>query len=114
VASADVYVTAGPHETFALSVIEAQASGLPVVGVDAGALRERVPEELGYLGPVDDARAMAVNIVLAAADRAAIGARARRYVEQHFGWDSTFRRLISQYEAQLHRIIRALPSNQDP
>jgi alpha-1,6-mannosyltransferase len=110
-ASADIYVTAGPHETFALSVVEAQASGLPVAGVDAGALRERVLDGLGYLGPVDDARAMAINIVRAAADRAAIGARARRYVEQHFGWDSTFRRLISQYEAQLDRIIGARPSN---
>lgn len=39
-AAADIYVTAGPHETFGLSVIEAEASGLPVVGVDAGALRE--------------------------------------------------------------------------
>lgn len=47
-ASADIYVTAGPHETFALSVIEAQAAGLAVVAVDAGALRDRVPEGLGY------------------------------------------------------------------
>lgn len=59
--SADIYVTAGPHETFGLSVIEAQASGLPVVGVDAGALRDRVPPDVGYLGPAGDAAAMVDN-----------------------------------------------------
>lgn len=68
-ASADIYVTAGPHEAFALSVIEAQASGLPAVGIDAGALRDRIPPGTGYLGPVDDADAMAANIVRAAAER---------------------------------------------
>jgi alpha-1,6-mannosyltransferase len=96
-ASADVYVTAGPHETFGLSVIEAQACGLPVVGVDAGALRDRVPPGLGYLGPVDDASAMAENIVKAVAERAAIGERARRHVESNFRWDITFRRLLACY-----------------
>jgi alpha-1,6-mannosyltransferase len=101
IASADIYVTAGPHETFGLSVIEAQASGLPVVGVDAGALIERVPDRLGYLGPVDDPAAMAANIVKAALDRQAIGARARRHVERRFGWDSTFRRLLDCYANRL-------------
>jgi alpha-1,6-mannosyltransferase len=96
-ASADIYVTAGPHETFGLSVIEAQASGLPVVGVEAGALRDRVPERLGFLGPVDDSSAMADNIVKAARDRRTIGERARRHVERRFGWDSTFRKLLECY-----------------
>jgi alpha-1,6-mannosyltransferase len=111
-ASADLYVTAGPHETFALSVIEAQASALPVVGVDAGALRERVPEGLGYLGPVDHALAMADNIVRAAAERAVIGARARRYVEQQFGWNSTFRKLLHCYATALEGVTGVLPSSQ--
>jgi alpha-1,6-mannosyltransferase len=101
IASADIYVTAGPHETFGLSVIEAQASGLPVVGVDAGALRERVPERLGYLGPVDDPVAMAGNIVRAARERLVLGQRARRHVERRYGWDSTFRNLLNCYADRL-------------
>jgi alpha-1,6-mannosyltransferase len=109
-ASADIYVTAGPHETFGLSVIEAQASGLPVVGVNAGALRDRVANGLGHLGPVDDAQAMADNIVRAAAARAAISERARRYVEQQFGWDATFRKLLDCYTTQLGRLAGVLPS----
>ncbi len=102
-ASADIYVTAGPHETFALSVIEAQACGLPVVGVDAGALRERVPEDLGFLGPVDDAQAIADNIVRAARATAGIGCRARAHVERHFSWNSAFRKLVACYQAELAR-----------
>lgn len=100
-ASADLYVSAGPFETFAISVIEAQASGLPVVGVNAGALRERVPYGLGALGPVDDAEAMAANIVRAAHDRAAVGARARAHIVEHFGWSKALGKLLASYEAKL-------------
>jgi len=111
-ASADIYVTAGPHETFGLSVVEAQASGLPVVGVNSGALTERVTEGLGFLGPVDDADAMAENISKAAAQRQEIGRRAREHVEQTYGWSSTFGRLIELYDdcGKLQR--HALPSDQ--
>jgi alpha-1,6-mannosyltransferase len=100
-ASADIYVTAGPFETFALSVIEAQACGLPVVGVDAGALRERVPRGLGYLGPVDDANAMAANIARAASERGALGAAARIHVEQNFAWRHAFATWLACYGAPL-------------
>ena len=109
-ASADIYVSAGPHETFGLSVIEAQASGAPVVGVRAGALIDRVPDGLGYLGPVDDAQAMADNIVRAAAEREAIGRRARRHVETHFAWDRTFRQLMARYEEKIRALWAPVPS----
>ena len=51
------------NETFGISVIEAQASGLPVVGVAAGAMVDRVTDGIGRIGPVDDAEAMARNLV---------------------------------------------------
>jgi alpha-1,6-mannosyltransferase len=100
-ASADVYVSAGPFETFAISVIEAQASGLPVVGVEAGALLERVLPGLGRLGPVDDAEAMANNIMLAARDRSAASARARAHIADNFGWPNALGKLLACYEAKL-------------
>jgi alpha-1,6-mannosyltransferase len=96
-ASADVYVSAGPFETFALSVIEAQASGLPVAGVDAGALRERVREGLGYLGPVDDAPTLAASIVKAVRERASIAQRARAHIVRNFSWPRAFARLLDCY-----------------
>lgn len=96
-ASADSYVTAGPHETFALSVVEAQASGLPVIGVAAGALLDRVPPGTGRLGPVGDAAAFAANIAEAAAEREALGRAARAHVAATFSWDRTFERLLAAY-----------------
>ena len=43
-ASADIYVSGMADETFGVSIIEAQASGLPVVGVAAGAMIDRVTD----------------------------------------------------------------------
>lgn len=62
-ASADIYVSGMADETFGISIIEAQASGLPVVGVAAGAMIDRITPDIGRLGPVDDAAAMAANIL---------------------------------------------------
>lgn len=94
-ASADVYVSAMADETFGVSVIEAQASGLPVVGVAAGAMLDRVDEETGRLGPVDDSSAMAANILeVLRSDRPAMGRAARAHVEGQFSWDRTFQILF--------------------
>jgi alpha-1,6-mannosyltransferase len=62
-ASADIYVSAMADETFGISEIDAQASGLPVVGVAAGAMVDRVTPDIGRLGPVDNSSAMARNII---------------------------------------------------
>lgn len=97
-ASADIYVTAGPYETFGLAVVEAEASGLPVVGVDAGALRERVQPAWGLLGPVGDARSMAENILAVARARDRLGAAARAHVlEAGYDWSDSFRKLFGRY-----------------
>ncbi|HEX5237733.1 MAG TPA: glycosyltransferase, partial [Sphingomicrobium sp.] len=40
-ASSDIYVSGMADETFGVSIVEAQASGLPVVGVAAGAMIDR-------------------------------------------------------------------------
>jgi alpha-1,6-mannosyltransferase len=100
-ASADIYVSAGPFETFGISVLEAQASGLPIVGVNAGALRERVLPGLGALGPVDDAEAMAANVVHAAQQRASIEPRARAHIAEHFSWSKALTKLLASYQAKL-------------
>jgi alpha-1,6-mannosyltransferase len=86
-ASSDIYVSAMPNETFGVSVIEAQASSLPVVGVAAGAMLERVLPGMGKLGPVGDAEAMAANIEeVWRDDPRAAGARARAHVAGEFSW----------------------------
>ncbi|WP_114226984.1 MULTISPECIES: glycosyltransferase [Sphingomonas] len=86
-ASSDIYVSAMANETFGVSVIEAQASGLPVVGVNGGAMPERVRPGMGLLGPVGDAGAMAANIVeVWQSDRIQMGRMARDYVAGEFTW----------------------------
>jgi alpha-1,6-mannosyltransferase len=95
-ASADIYVSGMADETFGVSIVEAQASGLPVIGVAAGAMIDRVTEAVGRLGPVGDARAMADNIL--AVWNAGSGAfvhQARAHALQ-FSWDSSMEALFTR------------------
>ncbi|MBS1239697.1 MAG: glycosyltransferase family 1 protein [Proteobacteria bacterium] len=102
-ASADLYVSAMADETFGISVIEAQASGLPVIGVDSGEMPARVPPGLGLLGPVDDAEAMAKNVMqLWRGDHLAVSRAARDHVVDRYSWERTFSRLFYEvYPAAL-------------
>lgn len=104
-ASSDIYVSAMADETFGLSVIEAQACGLPVVGVASGAMLERVPPGLGLLGPVDDIDAMARNVMqMWRSDRRLIATAARSRVALRYGWQRTFDRLFGEiYPLALRR-----------
>ncbi|WP_420605894.1 glycosyltransferase [Novosphingopyxis sp.] len=96
-ASSDIYVSAHPYETFGMSIVEAQAAGLPIVGVDGGAMIDRVPEGTGLLGPVDDAGAMAANIrKIWHGSRAAMGEAGRALVTERFTWDRTFDTLFNR------------------
>jgi len=95
-ASADLYVSGMADETFGISIIEAQASGLPVVGVAAGAMVDRVDDSIGRLGPVGDSAAMAANILdLWAGDLPAMRQRALAHARQ-FGWDKSMDSLFGQ------------------
>ena len=93
-ASADIYLTGMAFETFGISIIEAQACGLPVVGVAAGAMIDRVPPEAGALVPVGDAEAMsAAALSVWNDDRAAMGDAARALAEP-YSWAAAMERLF--------------------
>ena len=102
-ASADIYVSAMADETFGVSVVEAQASGLPVVGVASGAMPDRVPEGIGLLGAVDDVETMARNVIdVWQGDHAAMSIAARAHVADRYSWSGTFERLFNEvYPAAL-------------
>jgi 1,2-diacylglycerol 3-alpha-glucosyltransferase len=56
----DIFMTASASENLPLSIIEAMATGMPVVGVDSLGIPEIVRDgENGFLVPPDDAEAMA-------------------------------------------------------
>jgi alpha-1,6-mannosyltransferase len=95
-ASSDVYVSGMADETFGVSIVEAQASGLPVVGVAAGAMIDRVDDSLGRLGPVGDPAAMADNILAVwNGDRRDMADRARACALE-FSWDSSMEALFGR------------------
>src|SRR5579884_3926848 len=110
-ASADIYVSAMADETFGVSIVEAQASGLPVVGVAAGAMIDRVTHAVGRLGPVDDSAAMARNIVdILHSDREALAAEARAEALK-YSWDRSMELLFGQvYPSAFARRADALVS----
>lgn len=93
-ASADIYVSGMADETFGISIVEAQASGLPVVGVAAGAMIDRVTNSSGRLGAVGDAAAMAQNILAVwNGDRRAMGEEARAEALR-YSWDNSMEALF--------------------
>lgn len=93
-ASADVYVSGMADETFGISIIEAQASGLPVVGIAAGAMIDRVNESTGRLGAIDDSAAMAANIVEILSSDHGLMSRAAVAQAHHYGWDRSMEQLF--------------------
>ncbi len=96
-ASCDAFVHAGDRETFGLVVLEAMASGLPVVAVGGGAITELVQPH-GLVVGRRDARALADGVVAAfGAGTREMGLEARSWVEQHYTWDTVLRGLAGLY-----------------
>ncbi|HWI88126.1 MAG TPA: glycosyltransferase [Sphingomicrobium sp.] len=110
-ASADIYVSAMADETFGVSIVEAQASGLPVVGVAAGAMIDRVTPAVGRLGPVNDANAMGRNIMeVLRSDRSAMASEARHEALK-YSWDRSMELLFGEvYPAAFARRQQAAVS----
>lgn len=100
-ASADLYLAAGPGETFGLSVAEAMASGLPVVAVDSGAVPDRIQGsgagELYTRGDPGSARRALERMV----GRLGTGlrSRAREHALREYGWGKSFDALLDLYQA---------------
>ena len=95
-ASADIYVSGMADETFGVSIVEAQASGLPVVGVAAGAMIDRVTDRIGRLGRVGDARQMATNILEVWNGDRRLMAEEARSCALEYSWDSSMDALFGR------------------
>ena len=97
--SADLYVAAGPAETFGLSVAEAMACGTPVVGVESGAVPDRLAGSgAGELYSRDDPDSCGAALErMMARLSPGIRAKARKHAEREFSWFTTFGTLLGFY-----------------
>jgi len=104
-ASASCVVLASDYEGCPLSVAEAMAAGVPVVGTAVGGVRELVAEgETGYLTPPGDAEALAraIERVLCDRERARrLGAAGRERARRELGRERMAARVAALYEELL-------------
>lgn len=97
-AAADAFVLPSRSEAFPNGAIEAMAAGLPVVACAVGGLLDLIQDgTTGILVPPGDSGALATALRALIEDptRAhAIGAAARRFVQQHYSFD----RMVASFE----------------
>lgn len=101
--AADLYASCAHSDGTSVSLLEAMASGLPVLATDIPSNREWVdPGRNGWLAAAGDADAVADALLAAARTgpegRRAMGARNRRVVEARADWPRAARPLLELYE----------------
>lgn len=105
-ASADVFAFPSTTETLGLVALESMASGVPVVGADAGGIPFVVDDgRTGYLVPPGDADALTDRLRRLVTDpqlRARMGAAARADAERH-SWRAATESLVRSYELAVER-----------
>ncbi len=97
-ASADIFLSPGPYETFGLAALEAMSAGVPVVGADRGGTAELVAASgAGALFRAHDAEDLIHRVdTLLEADLDVHRSRARLFASG-FSWTHTFDRMIDVY-----------------
>jgi glycosyltransferase involved in cell wall biosynthesis len=107
-AGADVFCSSSTTDTFGQVLLEAAASGLPVVAAAAGGAPELVSHQTtGLLVPPDDAGAMAEAILLLARDNTFRGELGRQGRRDALGW--SWERSIEQLLAAYRNVVRRPP-----
>ncbi len=111
-ANADAFAFASTTETLGLVVLEAMASGLPVIAVPAGGVREHLIDGVnGIAYPAGDAAALAAVMRHLASEPGyapELGRRAREQAE-HLAWAAELDRLDVAYRAMLAGSTAAAP-----
>jgi glycosyltransferase involved in cell wall biosynthesis len=99
-ASGDVFVFPSVTDTFGNVLMEAMASGVPIIGAEAGPTRELVGDDRGVLFPDADHAACAQAILAMADDtprRRAMAQAGQAYASAR-SWDVIFDDLVADYQ----------------
>ena len=113
--TSDIFVTASVTEVHPLTVIEAMASGLPVLGIESPGVGDTITDdENGYLIPNEDLAAFTAKMVRLITDgvlRQKMGAQARQ-TAQRYSYERTSQHMLEIYEQVIaehavHRGLRA-------
>lgn len=96
-ASADIFVTPSPTETFGITVLEALASGLPVVGVDRGGVKDVITQDVGVLAQPDNPEDLAEKIAFLVSIKGVMG---KKMIEKAraYTWEAAFSSIFEHYE----------------
>jgi glycosyltransferase involved in cell wall biosynthesis len=100
--TADLFVLASRFEGYGMAFTEAIGYGLPVIGTNAGAIPEAVPEGAGLLVPPDDVAALAAALRRLIGDRGErerLAAAARAAAVQLPTWQATAGRVAAVIES---------------
>ena len=99
----DLFLFTSRREGLSVAVLEALASGLPIVATDVGAIREQVEDgRNGYVVAVGDCEAMAgkcAELIRTPSLRASMGHSSRTIVEHHFSEQRMLRQYVDCYRA---------------
>ena len=101
-ATADVLALPSRNETFGLTILEALASGLPVVAINQGGPTDLLHARVGALAAPGDPVDFANQLARVLRDKS-LAEQCRAYVAEYFSWDKTFMKLLAVYEQLLSR-----------
>ena len=105
-ANCDLHVTASEKETRGLTIIEAFASGIPVLAPRAGGVIENIQDGVnGYLyepGDVDDFIAKLKILVENSTLRHQMGIKGRESIQDKYSWDKTISNLVNIWQEQIN------------
>jgi glycosyltransferase involved in cell wall biosynthesis len=97
---ADLVVNPSLSETFGISIVEAMACGIPVVGTRVGGMLDTIVDEVGRAVPAEDPALLAEAICEILDNRALgqqMGARGRERAVRHFTWSARAGRMLDVY-----------------
>lgn len=105
--TADAFVTSSVTEVHPLSVIEAQAAGLPVLGIQSPGVSDTIKDgETGILAQEEDLALFTAKMVRLVTDREArarMGAEARKSA-QAYAYDRTSQILLDHYQRLIEEV----------